>query len=115
MGTPAIDLAVYRELEAASGAEFLVDLVETFLEETPVILAALRKSRLDGAANDYRRAAHSLKSNGNTFGAHDLADLAREIELKGFDADATQDLRRLSALEAEYAKVATALKALAHG
>lgn len=115
MGKRAIDLAVYRELEAASGAEFLVDLVDTFLEEAPGILAAIRKSRLDGVADAYRRAAHSLKSNGSIFGAHDLADLAREIELKGFDADPTQDLRRLSDLEAEYSKVAIALKVLAHG
>jgi HPt (histidine-containing phosphotransfer) domain-containing protein len=115
MNEPAIDETIYRELQEASGAEFVVELVGTFLEEAPRILTELRKARADGDADKFRRAAHSLKSNGATFGALGLAALARELELKGLDADASQDAERLSALAQEYGRAAAALKALSNG
>jgi HPt (histidine-containing phosphotransfer) domain-containing protein len=45
------------------------ELVDTFLAEAPSMLADLRESLASGEAERFRRAAHSLKSNGNTFGA----------------------------------------------
>jgi len=115
MEKPIIDPAIYRELQETAGAEFVVELVGTFLEEAPRMLAELRKARLNGDAEGFRRAAHSLKSNGNTFGALELAELARELELKGFDVDASQVVTKLSALESEYLNAAAALKALCNG
>lgn len=115
MQKSAIDEAVYLALGDSTGAEFVVDLVRTFLEEAPGMMAELRKARLGGHAERFRRAAHSLKSNSNAFGAVGLAALARELELKGLDADAGRDAERLSALEAEYGRAAAALKALING
>ena len=87
-----IDRTVYSELRDTTGAEFVAQLVDTFLEEGPGILAELRGARVDGNAERFRRAAHSLKSNSNTFGA-----------------------LKLAALEAEFARAAAALKALRNG
>jgi len=115
MEKPIIDPATYRELQETAGAEFVVDLVGTFLEEAPRMLAELRKARLSRDSEGIRRAAHSLKSNGNTFGALELAALARELELQGLDGDAGQDAAKLSALESEYLRAAAALKALCNG
>ena len=115
MDESAIDKAVYAELEDTAGAEFVVELVNTFLEEAPGMLAELRRARAESHAERFRRAAHSLKSNGNTFGALRLAALARELELKGLDADPARDKAALAALEAEYARAAAALKDLRHG
>jgi histidine phosphotransfer protein HptB len=53
------------------------------------LLAELRSARAAGSAERFRRAAHSLKSNGNTFGATGLADLARALELGGLPPDDT--------------------------
>ena len=47
---------------------------------------AAQRSRRRDDADRFRRAAHSLKSNSNTFGALRLAALARELELNGLDA-----------------------------
>ncbi len=110
-----IDRAVYSELRDTTGAEFVAQLVDTFLEEGPGMLAELRGARADGNAERFRRAAHSLKSNGNTFGALKLAALAREFELKGLDADPARDVAGLAALEAEYARAAAELKILRNG
>ena len=51
------------------------------------MLAELRSARAAGDAERFRRAAHSLKSNSNTFGALALGAQARALELKGLDAD----------------------------
>jgi HPt (histidine-containing phosphotransfer) domain-containing protein len=110
-----IDRAVYAELRDTTGAEFVAELVDTFIEEGPGILAELRAARAEGNAERFRRAAHSLKSNGRTFGAVKLAALARQFELNGLNADLAQDVAGLAALEAEYARVAAELKALRNG
>ena len=112
MEESVIDRAVYAELRDTTGAEFVVELVDTFIEEGPGMLAELRAARAEGNAERFRRAAHSLKSNGRIFGAMKLTALAREFELKGLDADPTCDSADLAALEAEYARAAAELKAL---
>ena len=109
--THAVDTAVYAELQDAAGAEFAAELVGTFLEEAPLMLAELRSALADGNGERFRRAAHSLKSNGHTFGAAPLGDLARVLELGGLPADAAP----LDALDAEYARAAAALQELARG
>jgi HPt (histidine-containing phosphotransfer) domain-containing protein len=109
--TSAIDPARFADLQATAGADFVVELIDTFLQEAPGLLAELRAARADGDADRYRRAAHSLKSNGNTFGATALGAQAREIELAGL-GEAAADAARIVALEAEYARAAQALREL---
>src|SRR5262249_61907407 len=99
----------------ATGAECAAQLVDAFLEEGLGMLAELRGARADGNAERFRRAAHSLKSNGNTFGAVKLAALAREFELKGLDPEPSRDAAALAALEAEFARAAAELKTLRNG
>ena len=112
MSAKPIDPGVYAELRATMGPEFVVELVDTFLDEAPGMLVELRAARAEGDADRFRRAAHSLKSNANTFGAIGLAGRARELELKGLDAVPALDEAALTAVEAEYAAAAAALKAL---
>ena len=107
----SIDIATFNELQATAGAEFVVELVDTFLEEAPQMLADLRSAQSTGAAERFRRAAHSFKSNSNTFGALKLGAMARELELAGL----ITDVAPLQRLEAEYACVAADLKGLCHG
>jgi HPt (histidine-containing phosphotransfer) domain-containing protein len=115
MDESVIDKAVYTELQETAGAEFAAELVGTFLEEAPGMLAELRNARTTSDAERFRRAAHSIKSNANTFGASKLAALARDLELKGLDADPARDVAAVATLDAEYGRPATALKALRDG
>jgi HPt (histidine-containing phosphotransfer) domain-containing protein len=105
-----IDRSVFAELQAAAGADFVVELVQTFFEEAPQMIAELRAAHAAGAAERFRRAAHSLKTNANTFGASALGTQARELELGGLPADA----RGIDALQAQYDTAVAALKALTH-
>ena len=107
-----IDLAVLRDLRSDAGVEFVAELIDTFFEEAPTLLAELRAAHAAGDANRFRRAAHSIKSNSLTFGATALAELARALELGGAPAD---DGAPLDALDAAYARAAQALKDLRDG
>ena len=101
-----IDMTVYKELQDTAGADFAAELVGTFLEEAPLMLAELRSALADATTDRFRRAAHSLKTNAHTFGATALGDMARTLELAGLPADATV----LDALDAAYAQAAAALQ-----
>jgi histidine phosphotransfer protein HptB len=111
MPTSLIDPAAFAELQDTAGADFVAELVQTFLEEAPQMLAELDAALAAGSAERFRRAAHSLKSNANTFGALRLGELARALELGGLPADGSDT----AALRAEYNAVATALQAHCRG
>ena len=62
----------------------MLELVDTFLEEAPRMLDELRAALAAKDADRFRRAAHSLKSNSNTFGALKLGAMARDLELSAW-------------------------------
>ncbi len=115
MSDSVIDAATFAELQAAAGSEFVAELVDTFLEEAPAMLADLRQARAAADAEGFRRTAHSLKSNCQTFGALELGEMARALELGGLNADPARDAVALDALDAAYARAATELKELSRG
>ncbi len=119
MPDPIIDPATFAELQDSAGADFTSELVDTFLDEAPAMLAALRSALAQGDADAFRRNAHSLKSNSQTFGATQLGVLARELELVGLAALGGAGSAKASAavdqLGKAYDQAAVALKALCHG
>ena len=105
--TDIIDPAGWAELEQPAGPDFVGELVQTFLEEAPAMLQTLGQSHAAGNAEEFRRTAHSLKSNGLTFGALGFAAHARALEQGGLDAATPAAVREL---QAEWLDVAAALK-----
>lgn len=79
----SIDLKVFNELKDATGADFIGELVQAFLEDAPTQIAQMQSALTGQDAESFRRAAHTLKSNAATFGATDLSGLARELEMLG--------------------------------
>src|SRR4030095_16966588 len=114
MAQPAIDPITFEELQETAGTEFVRELIDTSLTEAPLMLATLDRALAARNADEFRRAAHSLKSNSNTFGALALGALARELELSGVDAVLADNEKPLEALRREYARVAAALTELRH-
>jgi HPt (histidine-containing phosphotransfer) domain-containing protein len=100
-----LDPAALKGLREMGGDDFVADLVETFLADAPPLLASLRGTDLE----EVRRAAHTLKSNGMTFGATRFAELCRELELQAKSGDLTGAPDLASRIEAEYALVAEEL------
>jgi HPt (histidine-containing phosphotransfer) domain-containing protein len=113
MAEPTIDAATFAELQASAGADFVRELIDTFLDEAPGMFAEARAAHAAGSAERFRRAAHSLKSNGNTFGALGFGAMARSLELGALPA--AGDTAAIDALEAEFARTAAALRELRDG
>ena len=115
MKSDVIDSAVYDELKEAAGAEFVVELVTAFLEEAPGMLADLRIALDAGDSDGFRRAAHSIKSNANVFGAQSLAATAQELELMKVSGATPEVEALITRLEADSARASDALTELQHG
>lgn len=107
-----IDITTFEELKQMSGADFIDELMETFLEDAPKLISELRAALQAGDADSFRRAAHSLKSNAATFGAAHLSQQAKELELIGKDGKLSETGGRLEALERTFAAVTSELKGL---
>jgi HPt (histidine-containing phosphotransfer) domain-containing protein len=91
------------------GGAFVAELVDTFVEDARDLTTSLRQALAGADVDTFRRAAHSLKSTGETVGATRLAALARELEAqaRGGVLDAVGD--RLDRLVGEYERAARAL------
>jgi HPt (histidine-containing phosphotransfer) domain-containing protein len=110
-----IDTAIFTALQDSAGADFVIELVDTFLEEGPQMLQSLRSAYAAGDETAFKRAAHSLKSNGQTFGALGFAALARQLELEGLAGVQSRGEVALLTLERAYGEVALELQELVHG
>jgi HPt (histidine-containing phosphotransfer) domain-containing protein len=100
------DEGALDELRQLGGDAFLSELVETFLADAPGQLAALHT----GEVNEVRRAAHTLKSNGATFGAGHFSDLCRQLEEQAKRGDLADAPELAARIEAEYTRVAEAFR-----
>ncbi|MEM7439739.1 MAG: Hpt domain-containing protein [Pseudomonadota bacterium] len=106
-----VDPSVLAELQDAAGAEFAAELLDTFLdEEGPAMIADLKAATDAADVDTYRRTAHSIKSNAQVFGATALANIARDMELKGLDT-ATE----VGVLVAAFEEAATTLRGMLDG
>ncbi|HET6597455.1 MAG TPA: Hpt domain-containing protein [Anaerolineales bacterium] len=106
---PAIDKSTFEELKQMSGADFINELIDAFLEDAPKMLQSMQ-SALDARDVDtFRRNAHSLKSNAYTFGATELGRLARELEYMARENNLGVG-SRLQALNEAFEKAADELR-----
>lgn len=80
---PALDPTVFQALINSVGADFIGEMIAAYLDETPQLLAQLNQALIASDTVVARRAAHSLKSISESFGALQLAALARELEQMG--------------------------------
>ncbi|MBS0319989.1 MAG: Hpt domain-containing protein [Proteobacteria bacterium] len=112
MTQPAVDEATFKALEQTTGAEFVKELVGTFLAEAPGMIASLRAARDAHDIERFRRTAHSLKSNANTFGATLLAARARALELGAADAVHAPDTHAITELQHAFEHAAARLTEL---
>jgi HPt (histidine-containing phosphotransfer) domain-containing protein len=112
MPESVIDMSIFNGLKEVGDADFIKELIDTFLDDAPRMLKELRQALAGNNVELFRRTAHSLKSNANTFGALVLAGLAKDLELIGRDNQLNAVGDKLEKLTAEYAKVESALKGM---
>ena len=77
---PIIDVTIFNELKEMSGEDFINELIDAFLEDGPNMLNNMQTALQTKDVESFRRNAHSLKTNANTFGAMELGAQAKELE-----------------------------------
>jgi HPt (histidine-containing phosphotransfer) domain-containing protein len=98
--------------------EILVEVVDRYLEETPMLLQALSKAVARGEAEVLQRTAHTLKSTSAMLGATSLSRLCQELETIGLTACSANApagslataVAMVSQVKTEYEAVQTALR-----
>ena len=103
---------VQRLLDSMGGdGAFVSDLIDQFLTDAPALVETARAGVASGDADEVRRALHTLTSNAATFGATDLAVVARQLEelAKGGSLDGVE--LRLDAIAEQLERVREALAA----
>jgi PAS domain S-box-containing protein len=90
----------------------LTALIETFLSDVPRLLDGAKRGLQQGQVDEVRRAAHTLKSNGATFGAMTFSELSRALEslARSGTLEGMTDL--IAGIEAEYEPVRIALETM---
>ncbi|HCR71453.1 MAG TPA: histidine kinase [Anaerolineae bacterium] len=78
-----IDINTFNSLKESTDADFIKELIHTFLEDAPNQIEQMKVAIQNKDTESFTRAAHTVKSNAATFGATELANLARELESLG--------------------------------
>jgi len=108
---PTIDPATFNELKQMSGADFINELIDAFLDDTPDMIRNMYTALDKKDIESFRRNAHSLKSNANTFGATELGALAKELEFMARENNLEVG-DRLEILNEAFGKAAEELKGM---
>ena len=108
---PVIDQTTFEELKQMSGEDFINELIDAFLDDAPNMIQNMESALEARDVESFRRNAHSLKSNANTFGAMELAALAKELEFMGKENNLDVGYR-LEVLNEAFGKVAEELKGM---
>jgi HPt (histidine-containing phosphotransfer) domain-containing protein len=106
-----IDLNTFNSLKESTGADFISELVDAFLDDAPALISQMRSALANNDAESFRRAAHSMKSNAATFGAMELSKLARELENLSRDNNLEVG-NRVDIIEAEFQQVKSEMETL---
>jgi HPt (histidine-containing phosphotransfer) domain-containing protein len=95
---------------ADSLGDGLDEVIETYLEDSPLIIAEMRASLADTRWETLQRAAHTLKSSSGIFGAVEMIELCRNLE---HEAGGSPVGKTVEQLEADVEAVAVAFKKVA--
>ena len=110
-----IDQAALDSLLATTDREFVGELIDAYLEDSPGLIAAMLGALAEANATEFTRAAHSLKSSSASLGAVSLSDLAKELEHLGKDSKLTGAASKLEQLAGLFEQVKTTLEEFKRG
>ncbi len=105
---PIIDtetIETLKSLNPDDGGEFLKEIIDIFLEDTPQRIAELDASLLSGERNKFVRAAHSIKGSSANMGAFALRDTAQRLEHEAKEKNLSELEPLLSELKSDYKAV----------
>ena len=108
-----IDSAALDRLQEWGGPTLSNEIIQLFLDHGPLRMDQIR-SAMDGDDLDVpERGAHSLKSSAANVGAHQVQEVAGELELAASDGDLQRFRGLIPNLEQAYAQAAQELEVIA--
>jgi HPt (histidine-containing phosphotransfer) domain-containing protein len=113
----ALDAHTLHELRESVGGdqEFVAELIDAFERDAPRQLESLRAATTSGDLETARRAAHTLKSSGRTFGAVAFASTCQEAEAAAAGGDLESVGQRIEAIAEQLDQVLAELRAVRDG
>lgn len=111
--TQTVDLAVlatYDDAQMEGEPDFVVELIEIYLNEVPRLFDSIRKAITTNDRTTLRRSAHSLRGSSGNLGVLQMATIAGELEhLENNSTTSAAELLR--SLEDEFERVKEILNA----
>lgn len=104
-----------RQLSPDAGGDFLRELIEIYMQDTPQRIAELDEALIKQDFPSFTRAAHTIKGSSSNFGAIRLTKLAHDLEMQGKASNLTASAELTPKLKSEYALVAEALTKVLQG
>jgi CheY-like chemotaxis protein/HPt (histidine-containing phosphotransfer) domain-containing protein len=108
----SLDDRALKNLRDLGGDDFLGEVIDAFLADAPELMATLRRSLDEQSAEELRRAAHTLKSNGATLGAEQFAERCRALEQRAKAGELNGASQVVDRIEQEYRPLAETLSTL---
>jgi PAS domain S-box-containing protein len=108
----SLDDGALKNLRDLGGDDFLDEVIDAFLADAPDLIEALRRSLDEESAEELRRGAHTLKSNGATLGADEFAELCRTLEQRAKAGEFGGASELVDRIEQQYPPLREALIAL---
>ncbi|NEV63769.1 ATP-binding protein [Thiorhodococcus minor] len=99
-----------RALQSEGEADLLTRVIDLFLADTPPMLAQARDALASGDMQVLRSAAHRIKSAASNLGAVALSRQCAELERRADAGQGSDEDRLIPEIEAEYQRVAEALR-----
>ncbi len=99
-----------RNLQEEGEADFVQEMINLYLHETPPLLAAMREAVTRGHADELKHSAHTLKGNSNSLGAKHMGALSQELEKLGRGGTVDGAAPLLAELEREFERVRLAFE-----
>jgi HPt (histidine-containing phosphotransfer) domain-containing protein len=112
---PVIDLMIYEKLKSDVGADFIGELVETYLADTSHLISQLTQAFENQDVEAFRRVAHSIKSTSYSLGAIPMGEQAKELEMMARENNLPGALAQITDLTQVFEQVRQALRLLQIG
>lgn len=106
-----VQRSVLEELIATTDEEFVNELIDAYLEDSPALIDEMKTALQKDDAASFRRAAHSLKSSSASLGALGLSEISKELEMIGKSGELNKVDGKIDELIAIFVQVERELKA----
>ena len=98
-----------RELADGGATGLILELIEAFGADTAPRLGQMRQALANADTQGLSDAAHTIKGSAQQMGADAMASICQELELAPMDMTASDLVRLVTALEAEFDEVFRAM------